>query len=85
MQQRIKRLWELRRKRRLDQFEMDPALLQLQGPQANEVFWTASEMDWLLYSSHEGSLTVAGEWLVAAITVAWPRWDQHEFVNEWHE
>lgn len=84
-QQHIERLWELRRQWRLDQYEMDPALLELQGPQANEVFSTAGAMDWLLYSSHEGSLTAAGEWLVAAIKATWPAWEQHVFVHEWHE
>jgi hypothetical protein len=84
MRHRIERVWELRRVNRLDQYEMDITLMDMQGPQANEVFWTSGEMDWLLYSSHEGSLAFAGEPMVAGIKIAWPKWDQHIFVNQWH-
>ena len=33
--------------------------------------------DWLVYASHEGSLTLGGGWLVAAAQRAWPAWAGH--------
>jgi len=42
-----------------------------------EGFWTSSDMDWLIYASHESSITLAGDWLVAAIVEKWPNWQQH--------
>ncbi len=34
-------------------------------------------MDWLMYASHEGSLTIAGDWLIEEVRAAWPEWEQH--------
>jgi hypothetical protein len=37
-------------------------------------------MDWLLYTSLD-SLTLAGDWLIAAIKRAWPHEDRHTWVE----
>ncbi len=44
---------------------------------ASEVFYFSDEMDWLVYSSHEMSTTVAGDWLIAEVKAAWPSWEDH--------
>jgi len=37
--------------------------------------YTASKKgDWLIYVSHEYSITFAGDWLVAAVQELWPAW-----------
>ena len=41
-------------------------------PAGAEVFWTSRELDWVLYVSHEHSITVAGDWLVAGVKAIWP-------------
>jgi len=58
------------------EYEMD---LELFEPYYNgdEGFWTSENIDWLVYASHERSLTVAGEWLITAIQATWPNWEQH--------
>jgi hypothetical protein len=43
----------------------------------DEGFWCSDAMDWLLYASHENSLTVGGEWLISAVKSAWPEWERH--------
>ena len=37
-----------------------------------EGFWTGGESDWLVYVSHENSITLAGAWLVSAFENAVP-------------
>ncbi len=57
-------------------WEADPDLIELWYG-GSEVYWTSIEMDWLIHTSHESSITVAGKWLLDAIKKAWPEWDQH--------
>jgi hypothetical protein len=83
--QRIRRVWELDRSLGLaNQYELDTAWL-IVGPRIDERYWTSEKMDWLLYASHERSLTVAGEWLVAAITRVWPQWSDHVYTSAVYE
>jgi hypothetical protein len=37
-----------------------------------ESFWTSDSFDWVIYASHESSITVVGKWLLPAIQAAWP-------------
>jgi len=39
-----------------------------------ERFWTSEPLDWLLYLSHEESITLGGAWLVEAFKRTEPRW-----------
>ena len=48
----------------------DPCYTGLEG------FWTSARFDWILYASHESSITVGGEWLLRAVKAAWPAWEQ---------
>ena len=44
-----------------------------------ERYWCdarADHRDWLVYASHEDSLTLGGGWLVAAAQRAWPAWSR---------
>ncbi len=72
---RVRRVWELRQGNIPIQYDMDTALLIPSfGP---EGYWTSEKMDWVLYASHEGSLTIGGEWLFNGVKRAWPQWEQH--------
>jgi hypothetical protein len=42
-----------------------------------EGFWTDGSFDWLIYASHEGSVTVAGPRLLPPLEAAWPAWNQN--------
>ncbi len=46
-----------------------------------EGYWTSEGMDWLLYASHEGSITVAGDWLLEAVKSIWPAWRKHLYTG----
>ena len=71
-------VWELREfgpEYELDLDTLDPTYNGAEG------YWTSDDMAWLLYASHESSITVAGEWLIAAVKEAWPNWEQHIYTD----
>ncbi len=59
--------------------EIDDELLDALYTQ--ERFWTNDEMDWVVYVSHESSITFAGQWLIEAILEIWPNWRQRIYVD----
>jgi hypothetical protein len=40
----------------------------------NECFWFDKSMDWIIYLSHEQTITFGGEWLVIALKNKWTNW-----------
>lgn len=60
--------------------EMDIALFEPEYD-GREGYWTSQGCDWLMYASHEGSLTIAGEWLIDAVKAAWPEWEHYLYTN----
>jgi hypothetical protein len=45
-----------------------------------EGYWCdtrADRRDWLVYASHENSITLGGPWLVHALHGSWPAWRAH--------
>ena len=40
-----------------------------------EAYWTSGDMDWIIYASHENSITIGG-WLLREVKAAWPEWKQ---------
>lgn len=47
-----------------------------------ECYVTADDMGWLIYASHESSITVAGDWLIEAIKAEWPEREQHRSTRD---
>ena len=69
----ITHVWELHESGTVS--EIDLAWLEPEyAGYLGERYWTAGDMDWLLYASHESSITIAGAWLIAAIKETWPDW-----------
>lgn len=42
-----------------------------------EGYWTSEKMDWLIYTSHENSITFGGEWLIEEIKSNWNGWEKY--------
>jgi hypothetical protein len=42
-----------------------------------EGFWTAGDMEWMVYASHESSITFGGTWLVARMRQSLPGFDRY--------
>src|SRR5207302_5010472 len=36
-----------------------------------EGYWCSEQMDWILYASHESSITIGGEWLLRRVKDIW--------------
>jgi len=74
----VAHVWELREfgpEYEIDLDDLEPASNGAEG------YWTAGDMDWLVYASHESSITVAGAWLIAALKGVWPAWEQHPYMG----
>lgn len=52
-------------------------------PGGAERFWTSRELDWVVYTSHESSITFAGDWLIEGIKEIWPNWQQRIY-TDWY-
>ncbi len=39
----------------------------------DEGYWSSGELDWIVYASHESSITVGG-WLLQSLKAVWPSW-----------
>jgi hypothetical protein len=74
----ITRVWLLTEGIFAPAYEMDTVLIDPEY-RGDECYWTAGDIDWLLYTSHESSITVAGEWFMTAIKAIWPAWHEHVY------
>ena len=70
---RIERVWALREYG--PEYMEDLALFE---PYYNgaEGFWSSGDLDWIIYASHERSVTVGG-WLLGKLKAIWPSWQDH--------
>jgi hypothetical protein len=68
----VSRVWELREYG--PEYEQDVSLFDPHYDGA-EGFWSSGDLDWIVYASHESSITVGG-WLLAEIKNRWPEWKQ---------
>jgi hypothetical protein len=70
------RVWELREggvHYEMDTSLLDPLYTGLEG------LWSSEGLDWLIYASHEATVTVGGEGLLPALRSAWPEWRESVF------
>lgn len=69
----VARVWELREYG--PEYEEDVSLFD---PHYNgaEGYWSSGALDWIIYASHESSVTVGG-WLLEEVQAVWPAWQAH--------
>jgi hypothetical protein len=69
----IERVWELREYG--PEYKEDLALFE---PYYNgaEGYWSSGDQDWIIYASHESSVTVGGS-LLGELKRVWPDWQKH--------
>lgn len=71
----IERLWEMT-ECDLD-YELDLSLFQPRY-KASEGYWSSGDLDWIVYVSHESTVTIGG-WLLDELKTMWPSWQAHEW------
>lgn len=69
----IHRIWELREYG--IEYEQDVCLFEPAYTGA-EGYWSSDTLDWIVYASHEASVTVGG-WLLEELKGRWPDWKIH--------
>jgi len=42
-----------------------------------EGFWTSEDMNWLVYASHESSITFGGDWLIDGMRGFLPEFERY--------
>jgi hypothetical protein len=69
----VERVWELREHG--PEYEQDVSLFD---PHYNgaEGYWSSGALDWIVYASHESSVTVGG-WMLEEVKALWPAWQAH--------
>jgi hypothetical protein len=72
----VTRVWQVEEAGLPPEYELHPCLCTFGGWEA---YWSSRELDWLVYASHEASITFAGAWLVEEIKRAWPNWEQRVY------
>lgn len=73
----VSRVWELREYG--PEYAMD---IELLDPIYNgaEGYWSSEKLDWIIYASHESSVTVGG-WMLAEAKKAWPAWSEYVWAS----
>jgi hypothetical protein len=81
---KVRRVWQVEESLLSPDLEQDPHWCTFHQT-GGETYWTAPKLDWLIYASHERSLTFAGEWLVPAVKRLWPNWEQRIYDGHGYE
>jgi hypothetical protein len=70
----IDRAWELRE---FGEWGAERAVSSMEFDYTGEEgYWASLSSDWVIYASHESSITLAGEWLVASFRQRFPECEQ---------
>ncbi|MDF9839846.1 MULTISPECIES: hypothetical protein [unclassified Paenibacillus] len=80
----IERVFELREFDHSPEYQLDIEGFNPVYTINGEGYWFAADMDWVIYASHENSITIAGEWLLNEIKEIWPGWEERRWLD-WQE
>lgn len=80
----IERIFELREFDHSPEYQLDIEGFNPAYTINGEGYWFAADMDWVIYASHENSITIAGEWLLEEIKKIWPGWEERRWLD-WQE
>lgn len=75
----IDRVWQLR-EFEYSEYEIDTLAFEPTYSYGGEGYWCSADMDWIIYASHENSITVGGNWLLDKIKTIWPNWEKRKWV-----
>jgi hypothetical protein len=74
------RVYELREGGRSADYEIDVELLR-PWYTFDEGYWLDDSADWIVYASHEGSVTIGGARLLPALQEVWNNWHEYLYVT----
>ena len=75
----VTRVWEIgegNRRYEVDVSHIEPYYYY----SGQECFWGDDSFNWIIYASHEGSITIGG-WLLAEVKAAWSNWNERVWTS----
>lgn len=60
-------------------YELELSIFEPACTNGDEQYFTSKDVDWLLYTSHESSITIAGDWLADYFKEKWPDWSERTY------
>lgn len=77
---RVERVFELHEFGPPDpDYEVELAIVEPDYGRSGEQYSTSEKMDWLVYASHESSITIAGNWLADYFKERWVDWSERTY------
>jgi hypothetical protein len=61
------------------EYEVELSNLEPAYGSGGEQYSTSDPTDWVVYASHESSITVCGEWLTTVFKEEWPEWSKRVY------
>jgi hypothetical protein len=78
-EQGISRVFQLCEFESDPEYEIELSILEPQYANGGEQYSTADTADWIVYASHESSITVGGDWLIDLLKKCWLDWNQRAY------
>jgi hypothetical protein len=76
----VSRVFQLNEFRSIDpEYEMEISILEPHYASGGEQYSTSESLDWVVYASHESSITIGGDWLTEVIKERWPDWPRRSY------
>jgi hypothetical protein len=76
----VSRVFQLNEFKSIDpEYEMEISIFEPQYASGGEQYCTSESLDWVVYASHESSITIGGGWLTEIIKERWPDWRLREY------
>lgn len=66
-------------------YEQDVSAFAPSYASGGETYSFPPDFNWVIYASHEGSITVAGRWLLPEVKSLWPEWNEFHWKPYWQE
>jgi hypothetical protein len=76
----VSRVFQLNEFKSIDpEYEMELSILEPRYASGGEQYCTSESFDWVVYASHESSITIGGDWLTEIIKERWPDWPRRTY------
>lgn len=76
----LTKVWELREVESEPEYEIELSAFEPYYSGA-EGYWCYERMDWVIYASHESSITLGGSWLVEEVKKVWKNWRERVWTS----
>jgi hypothetical protein len=76
----LTKVWELREVESEPEYEMELSAFEPYYSGA-EGYWCYERMDWVIYASHESSVTLGGAWLIEEVKKVWKNWPERVWTS----